>query len=335
MIQNAADAVGELDVWCKIHNVNINSLHLPEQEGDVLVEFIKREDGTWYLRVCDRGIGMRSDTIQNYFLRAGASFRRSSEWAKEFVDEKGQPRVVRAGRFGIGVFAVFLLGPSFKLSTRHAGVDKSMGYSIEASATSHLIEIRRVDDLPVGTTIEVEVSSESVASLELEKEYSDYSGPERHIDWFCWDWPVVTKRVIRSGKPQVLRQNHVCAVRRAERPPEWAVFHPEGFDSVFWTFFNEPRLSCNGLRIAEPSAYYSDSQFGWPDHVQLSPPRIAVLDNAANLPLTTQRYKLSQPTVPFINEFMARDVMLSFLAHALVCGPTRKITPSRNSVNFH
>ena len=69
---------------------------------------------------------MTSETIQNYYLRAGASFRRSAEWAKDFLDEEGHPTVLRAGRFGIGAFAVFLLGPVFRLWTRHANAAKNL-----------------------------------------------------------------------------------------------------------------------------------------------------------------------------------------------------------------
>ncbi len=267
---------------------------------------------------------MRSDTIQNYFLRAGASFRRSAEWAREFLDEKGQPRVIRAGRFGIGAFAVFLLGPSFKLWTRHADVDESMGYTIEASANSQLIEILRVGDLPVGTTIEVEVSTESAEALGLDDdEYTEYSGPGGDTDWFCWEWPKVVKRVVRGAKPVELDQQFASPVRRSKLPPEWSVIHPEGFDAVYWTFSEAPPLVCNGLKIADPredSWDVGDAGFDWPNETQLRSPNIAVLDSAANLPLTTQRYKLSQDTVPFVDE-LARDVLLSFIAHALVCGP--------------
>ena len=320
LMQNAVDAVCELEAWCDANKVPIESLDLPEQDGDVLIEYIKRQNGTWYLRVQDRGIGMRSDTIQNYFLRAGASFRRSAEWAKDFLDEKGQPRVVRAGRFGIGAFAIFLLGPSFKLRTRHAGADKSVGYTIEASASSQLIEIRRDDSLPVGTTIEVEMSSESVHGLYLERE-GYYSWPQ-NVDWFCWDWPKVTQRVIRGPEPKLLEQAVKQPVRKSKLPPEWAVIRPKGFDAVFWTFGRQPAISCNGLKIANPhhNLSLSDREFDWPKYAQLRCPFIAVLDSAANLPLTIQRYSLSQGTVPFVDE-LVRDVSLSYIAHALVCGP--------------
>lgn len=321
LMQNAVDAVRELEAWCKDHKVPLESLDLPKQDGDVLIEYIKRENGTWLLRVQDRGIGMRSDTIQNYFLRAGASFRRSSEWAKEFLDEKGQPRVVRAGRFGIGVFAVFLLGPCFKLSTRHAGAAKSKGYTIEASSSSQLIEIRLDDGLPVGTTIEVEMSDESVRGLELEK--LDLNGLTVKVDWFCWDWPKVIQRVIRGSEPELLKQADTCPIRESNLPADWAVIHPKGFDAVFWTFQEKmmpPGFSCNGLRIVDPTYHILIGRFDWPEHAQLNCPRIAVSDSAANLPLTTQRYQLSQETLPFVDD-LVRDVSLSFIAHALVCGP--------------
>ena len=268
---------------------------------------------------------MTSDTIQNYFLRAGAAFRRSAEWAKEFLDEQGRPRVIRAGRFGIGAFAVFLLGPSFRLWTRHAGVDQSMGYTIEASANSELIEIWRDSGLHIGTTIEAEISGESAKALELETEkYSNHTGPMSRIDWFCWDWPKVVKRVMRGPTPELLDQRHTAPLRKSKLSPEWSVIHPEGFDAVYWTFGDSPRLSCNGLKVADPEKYWgAGAEFSWPKETQLKPPYVAVLDSAANLPLTTQRYGLSQQTVPFIGE-LARDVILSFIAHALVCGPTSR-----------
>lgn len=316
LMQNAVDAVCELEAWCKVHDVPIDSLDLPEQEGDVMIDFIKREDDSWFLRVQDRGIGMTSDTIQNYFLRAGASFRRSSEWSKEFLDDNGKPRVVRAGRFGIGVFAVFLLGPSFKMWTRHAGADKKMGYMVEASEKSQLIEIQRRDDVKVGTTIEVEISEESVDTLNLDKK-NGYVFSK--IDWFCWDWPKVIKRIIKDTATNVLKQKFVFPIRSDEKPPEWSAIYPVGFDAVYWTFSKKRYLSCNGIRIESPIVNDFDATY-FEEKTGLDSPCIAVKDSVANLPLTIQRYSLTDNTAPFINE-IARDVILSFIGYALVCGP--------------
>jgi hypothetical protein len=321
-MQNAIDAVRELDAWCKVHGKNASSLDLPEQDADVLIEFIKREDGTWFMRVRDKGIGMTGDTLKNYFLRAGASFRQSADWAKEFLNDDDKPRVLRAGRFGVGAFAAFLLGPTFRLWTRHAAAPSSMSYILEASNDSQLIEIRRAEGLQIGTTIEVELTDESVAALELdEKKYSEYKGPGNKTDWFSWNWPKVIRRIVRGPEPEVVAPKYATALHEENPGTEWALIRPIGFDAVYWTFVKVPGLVCNGLKIA--TERMSDARIGWPKNAQLKSPNIAVFDSAANLPLTTQRYSLSQKAVPFINE-LTRDVTLSYIAHALICGPSSR-----------
>jgi hypothetical protein len=190
----------------------------------------------------------------------------------EFLDEKGKPRVLRAGRFGVGAFAIFLLGPSFRLSTRHASADRSMGYSVEASADSQLIEIHRTGGLPVGTTIEVELASESAAELDLEGA-GTRALINTSIDWFCWDWPKVTRRHVMRGKTWEFIQKYVAPLRKSRPGPEWSVIYLEGFDAVYWTFGDWPSLMCNGFRIGASA----NADFQWPKQIQLSPPSIAVL----------------------------------------------------------
>ena len=89
-----------------------------------------------------------------------------------------------------------------------------------------------------------------------------------------------------------------------------------------------PNLVCNGLKIS--NGYDTDTDIGWPKESQLLPPGLAVLDSSAKLPLTTQRYELSQNPVPFINDLVL-DVTLSYIAHALVCGPTSP----KEALSFH
>lgn len=313
LVQNAVDAVCELEVWCKNHNVSLDSIELPNQDTDVLVDFIKNEDGRWLLRVTDRGIGMSSNTIQNYFLRAGASFRNSQEWAKEFLDEKAQPKVIRSGRFGIGAFAIFILGAKFRLETRHASTDKSSGFKIEASSASQLIEIRRADNLCVGTRIEIELSDEAIRILEQRK--------WQRLDWFCLDWPKVEIRLTTGNGVKILPPRVILPLPKGTLPAQWSKIHPPGFDAVYWTSQKGCPFTCNGMRIEGPYlGYWDHSNYYWPPETQLLKPGIAVIDSAGKLPLTLQRYDLSHNVLPF-TEDLARDTMLSFIAHALVCGP--------------
>ena len=62
------------------------------------------------------GIGMTSSVVLEYFLRAGASFRRSDAWRQQHELAPGESRILRSGRFGVGALAAFLLGDEIEVS---------------------------------------------------------------------------------------------------------------------------------------------------------------------------------------------------------------------------
>jgi len=131
----------------------------------------------------------------------------------------------------------------------------------------------------------------------------------------------VIRRVTRSPTPEILEPEYTAALSQGKSGPEWSVIHPKGFDAVYWTFADAPGLVCNGLKISKQHG--GATKIGWTKEAQLYAPRLAVFDNSAILPLTTQRYELSQDAVPFIDD-LARDVTLSYIAHALICGPASR-----------
>ena len=88
LIQNAVDAVREFRAYSCLHKSS-DALDLPAQDADVLVKFDRDENGKWKVEVSDRGIGMSLQTLQNYFLKVGASYRQSNEWKKHFQDDSG------------------------------------------------------------------------------------------------------------------------------------------------------------------------------------------------------------------------------------------------------
>jgi hypothetical protein len=344
LMQNAVDAVCELDAWCKKHDKKAEEIDLPDLGCDVLIEFEKMDDGRWILRVQDRGIGMTSDTIQNYFLRAGASFRYSAEWMEEFLDDDGKPRVARAGRFGIGAFAVFLLGYSFKLWTRHVSADNATGFSMSAEETSQLIEIRKVHDLQIGTTIEVELSTTVVNGFSLNSEWKNLIKHKnrwkmreqelhREIDWFCWDWPMVIKQIKGENEDYFIKQEFNCPIRINGFHPEWSKIKAKNYDEIYWTFGNAPILSCNGLTILKSKDEDILLMHDWIDSLGLKHPCVAVIDSCGNLPLSIQRNGLLQKTLPFRDE-LERDVILSYIAFTLICGPVSQMEALSTFDNF-
>ena len=146
LLQNALDAVRERQFWAKTHNVRDDKHKLFGVDCDVLLELREKDDGKWVFVVADRGIGMTQDVLRNYFLRAGASYRNSDRWASEFADDKGHSYVFRSGRFGVGVFAAFLLGARIHVNTRHVQDDNEY----------ELLATRNIDDhcCPVKSRIE-------------------------------------------------------------------------------------------------------------------------------------------------------------------------------------
>src|SRR5205807_1070240 len=113
-----------------------------------------------WIQVVDAGLGMDASVIKNYFLKAGASFRKSDSWHKMFdvdsglsKDAKTKPKpVFRSGRFGIGVLAAFLLGSEIQVLTRRLGEERG----IEFTATIDIdnVELRFID-CPIGTTVRI------------------------------------------------------------------------------------------------------------------------------------------------------------------------------------
>jgi hypothetical protein len=98
---------------------------------------------------------MNAHVLKNYFLRAGASYRRSAEWQKDFADGSGHSRVLRSGRFGIGVLAAFILGPQVEVKTRH--YSQKYGLSFSARLETDPIDLRYCE-MRVGTEIKIAVA---------------------------------------------------------------------------------------------------------------------------------------------------------------------------------
>ncbi len=340
LIQNSVDAVRELKAWCDNHDEKMESLDLPKQDADVLIEFIKLDvDGKWILKVTDKGIGMTSNTIENYFLRAGASFRYSQEWSTEFLSDDGKSSIARAGKFGIGVFSIFLLGDRFEVNTRHVSGKDSEGVLFKAHRESNLIKIEKCNKTEIGTTIIVYLSEESVKSLELDSKEKSWN-PNQRLDWYCWDWPVVNIRKYDRSLIAELPKDDLLPISNRDLPASWSRICLNDLNEVCWTLNRTDLVSCNGLRITNPEKTKTPKR-KWFDNLNksntlyLEVPEVAVVDNSGLLPLTTQRYAVGDGP-PFADE-LYKDVCLSFIAYALIDGPQSSkmatIVPSHPLLN--
>lgn len=194
LIQNAVDACREL--------IDLGILPIKDEHSkddwDVLVELNETEEGTGWITITDKGVGMSLDTVTNYFLIAGASFRNSDLWKRLHADEQGHSRVLRGGRFGVGALAAFLLGDEIKVCTRHFDRPETEGLEFTARMDEPLVELKRCI-APVGTTIKIWISDPAVFKklrpMDAQSHHHLQTGstPIKLKKWPQVDWFVQSK----------------------------------------------------------------------------------------------------------------------------------------------
>jgi hypothetical protein len=282
LVQNSTDAARQLDAalllpevadaWRKQTGGDVERPLLP---GDVVVTLRENREGAW-LEVADRGIGMSSEIILEYFLNVGASFDdRASPW---------QAKVLRAGFFGVGVLAAFLLSDEIEVETRRAG--EKRGWKFQARIDSDPIDVRKFDR-PVGTTIRLRISHDMYERLKWR---------EQAWDWYCFRSPSVI-RVIDGAVPRTLEQR--TFVPPPGEPAEgWRALAAEPGISIHWQY---PRdeirgpsreyVVVNGLLVAQTDRFYSETYL-WQDRrscFRIRMPGLSIVGPSVEIRLNLQR----------------------------------------------
>lgn len=274
----------------------------------VILDEVKNDPGKYFIKLIDNGIGMSKDTIIQYFFTAGASFRKSMVWKKNFV-EQSEAQIERTGRFGVGVLAVFLMGDSFKLETRYH--TDELGYSCEASLSTKQVELVKNKDCNIGTSITILLNDE-LSSMFNESKLNTRA----YLDWFLWYCFEFPKMEIKMNKDllNLFQFRSKFYSSNPNKPSNgWYRFNSVGFNSIHWSLDfatdvnglygyesidnyrnrNELRnetLVCNGFVI--PTGYQVDG-FPWVK------PSISVFDGNARMPLSLNRDYLLENRVPF------------------------------------
>lgn len=304
LLQNALDAVYELrSHLARRGDPELKTVSLANQDADVLIAIDDDAQGKHWLTITDKGIGMTADIIVSYFLKAGASFRRSDAWRREF-ESAGQPRILRSGRFGVGAFAAYLIGSRIELHTRHVAAAEQDAVFLSAALADEQLELARRPKASIGTTIRIEM-------------------PHRLDHQEPWDWYTLSEpRVERRLDGARLHQRFYVPDRQTGPVQEdWRRIHSEGFEAIDWTFSPAPALSCNGLLVTEsPDSGIEHRRPGivWKDlHIPWPMPSVSVFDPEGRLPLTLQRNALEGSHYPFSADLL-RDVTLELIAFMLV-----------------
>lgn len=186
LVQNAVDACRERE--------DISGPADTNSDYSVRVEILEADDGSGEITVTDTGVGMTLDTVQKYFLVAGASFRNSDVWKAQHTDLQGVPKVLRGGRFGVGVLAAFLLGDELVVRTRHLTATEDQGIQFRLRMDDPVVEVRQ-SKLPIGTSISVAVRSADVLNQlrpwDERLQDDDVFSRWESVDWFAQTHPKV------------------------------------------------------------------------------------------------------------------------------------------------
>ncbi len=314
LLQNSIDAIKE----CEYLNARIGKVTFKLQA-------IKKDKPRYEIIISDTGIGMTKDTIINYFFKAGASFRKSMSWKKNFIDDD-EVKIQKTGRFGVGVLAAFLLGDEFELWTKYDSKD-SQGYYCTASLAMSQVELKK-KECDTGTTIKI-LLKESVNNIinEKIKQIDEYNKRERGyykpkiflLNWFTWyimDKPKIEFFI----EPDIIKafefiKPHLLISSLPETPSKnWRCFSTKEYKSIHWVLdLNEAKLSsydqeakklnyhnklaCNGFNINK-SYRIRDKSYNWIE------PKISVFDNNANFPLSLNRDYIQEDSLPFEEELL-------------------------------
>jgi hypothetical protein len=334
LIQNAVDACRELkDVLDQNPRPD---LERPEIEADVVVTVHEEQEGQGWITVEDRGIGMNPEVIVNYYLKAGASFRQSEAWHERHVDPDGSIRVARAGRFGLGVLATFLLGDEAVVETRHMEDPSDKGIKFIAKLDDPLIELKWCTR-PVGTKITIRVRNPKVF---------DSLARAESWDWYRLEEPSVkryvhlTKKYEGYGKDippgQMIKLEHGEIVPHGANPlpAPWRRLQRADFSEVLWCQHHEFGWAdvVNGIILKRPEIVRDTKQVLWPNdggvdwredefgiifqpELFLNRPRIAVVEGEQQLTIDVKRTN-TVGNLPFQEDLVdaiCRDILASLL----------------------
>jgi hypothetical protein len=314
LIQNSCDAVRE-----RLFHEKLFHLQQPPNFQVTIKIFNKGIDS--FIEIVDEGIGMTPEIVKDYFLCAGASFRKSDIWRSEFEDDHGHSKILRSGRFGVGALAAFLLGNEIEVKTRH--ISSNEGIVFKATLETDQIEMKIIN-CPVGTSITIPLSEKTLNSLGVTS--SSANGYYHNWDWYCQD-DIIVKRFVNDT---LQRQRYHLPTLESNMPEGWHKMEAPGFDGIVWTYLVSPRLVSNGIKVIDKREYYDPGQFfsqieqGFPYARDYEIPSMSVFDPDGNLPLNLQRSEVSERAYPFQKELL-ESILVDFLGNSLLHLPESSI----------
>ncbi|MCL2166915.1 MAG: ATP-binding protein, partial [Clostridiales bacterium] len=338
LLQNAVDACNERVEWTRRENIRRekeDKKPLDCPEGYIRID-VDTQSENKTLTIRDNGIGMSADNLLNYYLVAGASYRDSSAWREAYLGEDNKPTVMRSGRFGVGALATFLLGDSVTVTTRYAGDERGLRFTYGLADTK-LLNVESVDGAEVGTTIVVQLNSNSIAYFENtpfdadvygDVYYTMVSEPVWWYHWYYLNKPRITyslnERSI-GAKPSMFIPNETFDEKESR---DWHKVVLSNGVTCFWsllsslsdiilldqseTYTVHAKVFCNGILISSDSEKICREIFK-PYGLHIC---VTLYDKEGLLPIS-----LNRTDIDYIKEFdeLFLDVNRYLYARCVLC----------------
>jgi len=322
LLQNSLDACEERKILeCQ------NEDYLSKVEIDIY-----QDEANFFFQISDNGKGMNIDEIKNYFLSAGASYRKSLRWKEKFLNDEGDSKVQRNGRFGIGVLAAFLIGDFLEVETKSFG--EVEGYTFNASLNSDQVNVLKNLDIDIGTTIRIQIDENKFKFFKKLKR--KYESKRIWTEWYTLKEPKVVYKINNTvlAKPYKVYDPHY---KDEFIPNDWNSIDYPGFNKILWTYsygYTNNKIVCNGIII--PHDGYSRQSGILDMRLIYNRPNLSIFDNNGLTPISLDRNELTGE-LPFSKELVEdiyKDLIAYFLTYNEVSSvQDKKIVIRNQSLN--
>jgi molecular chaperone HtpG len=339
LLQNAVDAVRERKRWEDIRSEQIENDRFRALPADIVVEVEEVDEAEGLLRVSDRGIGMSPSTVTESFLTAGATFAPSSV---DLESQESGSRIewLKAGRFGVGVFAAFLLGSEIQVTTRHLQAERGIRFT--ARLDDDLVQLDWDEEAPLGTEIVVPYSARRLVPRGYHPREDDFAASHLELlHGVALFFGLIEPRVEflikrRHGTTERLDNVREIPSPSSRLPDQWRKVQTSQFDAVLWSLPSREielgvfapwngyatNLAHNGFLIRKPDRAFDNLVYEWSGYKAneiVGTPSIAIFDTKQNLKIALNRYELADSKLPFEKELL-KSIGADVVAHALTQG---------------
>ncbi len=283
LIQNSVDACNER-----------YSAEIQEEVNKKVIPYpisitINMDDNT--LTIEDNGIGMDIDTVKDYFLKIGASYRYSEVWKATHSNENSS-YVPRTGKFGIGMLAGFLIGTEISVQSKKEGLarDKAVTFMYKINSTD--IQVDFTEQIETGTKIKILSDQKRlqaiVQGLNGKTKDKYYPRVNKSSFWYFLDTPIINIEIIEDGS--IRREQNKDVIKKEELLSNWNTVADTRLEGFYWKYssMRDRKLYCNGILIKNFDTPSFNINFGL-DSVSLEYIDICIYDNMGQFPLNLTR----------------------------------------------